>query len=316
MKKLTIILTVFSLMISIGLSGQNLNDAGKAYNKAISLAQENKTFEAIKSYQKCADICAELGEVGEGLKVKAETQIYNLYISMGLDSYKAKAYDSAISTFDDAAVYARLINDPESTKKLNNYYAAAYYGKGNAFLKKTKYNDAIAAFNKAAEYNPGLPNAYYGLAICYSKLEDTGNLEESVKMVKEMTSDEEMINKVNDVAASYYLKMSGKAITAENFNEARMMAEMSIGYQREDPAAFYYLALSNNNLGFFADAQKAATIGVSMDQEDKSNLYFELGRAYEGNDDKENACKAYANVTSGPNMQAANYQRTQVLQCE
>lgn len=316
MKKLTIILTAFFLMTGTGLSAQNLNDAGKAYNKAIALAQENKTLEAIASYQKCADICAELGDVGEGLKIKAETQIYNLYLTMGVESYKAKAYDSAIASFTDAGRYAELINDPESTDKLNKYFAAAYTGKGNTLLKKTKYNDAIAAFNKAAEYHPSLPNAYYGLAICYSKLEDTGNLEESVNKVKEVTNDEDMIGKVNSIAATYYLKMSGKAIEAQNFNEARMMAELSIGYEREDPTAFYYLALSNNNLGFFGDAQKAATIGISMDQEDKSNMYFELGRAYEGNGDKENACSAYANVTSGPNMQAANYQRTQVLKCE
>ena len=65
MKKLTIVLTVFFLVFTMGLSAQDLNDAGKAYNQGIELTKENKTMEAIEKYQKCADIASELGDVGE-----------------------------------------------------------------------------------------------------------------------------------------------------------------------------------------------------------------------------------------------------------
>ena len=99
MKKLTIVLTGLVMMFALGLNAQDLNDAGKAYNKGIELAKDNKTMEAIKSYQKCADISAELGDVGEGLKNKAESQISSLYMKLGIDAYKAKDQDTAIALF-------------------------------------------------------------------------------------------------------------------------------------------------------------------------------------------------------------------------
>ena len=96
MKKITIVLSIVLMTFATGLLAQNLNSAGKAYNKGIELAGEGKTMEAIESYNKCAEICAELGEVGEGLKIKAETQVTNLYMNMGVEQLKAKKYDSAV----------------------------------------------------------------------------------------------------------------------------------------------------------------------------------------------------------------------------
>src|SRR5210317_1117052 len=111
MKKLTIVLSIVMMTIATGLMAQNLNSAGKAYNKGIELAGEGKTMEAIESYNKCADICAELGDVGEGLKVKAETQITSLYMNLGIEKLKAKNYDSAIIILDETKVYADKVGD-------------------------------------------------------------------------------------------------------------------------------------------------------------------------------------------------------------
>ena len=315
MKKLSIILTVFFVTITMGLTAQNLNSAGKAYNKGIELAQEGNTQGAIESYQKCADICSELGEVGEGLKVKAETQICNIYIKMGVEKFKVKNYDSAIILFTESDKYAQLIDDPSTTAKLNSYFAASYTGSGNALYKTKKYKKAVENYNKAIEYNPEYPKAWYGLVLGYSKLDESGMLEESVKKVEEYSSDEQLKTKAKLAAGKYFLKVCGDAIQEENYSIATMMADRSIQYNNEDPTAFYYLALASNAQANWVNAQKAAMKALTFEQEDQSNYYFELGRAYEGQGDTEKACEAYSNVTEGPNTEAANYQRHQVLHC-
>ncbi|MCK4570061.1 MAG: tetratricopeptide repeat protein [Bacteroidales bacterium] len=315
MKKLTIILTVLFVTISMGLTAQNLNSAGKAYNKGIELNKEGNTLEAIGSYQKCADICAKLGEIGEGLKINAETQICKLYMNMGTDIFKAKDYDSAIGCFTQSAKYAELINDASTTAKINNYFAVAYTGKGNTFFKTKKYKDAIENYKQAVEYNPEYTKAYYGLVLSYSKTDDSGMLEESVKKIFELSNDEQLLTKTKTIAAKYYLKMSGNAIRTENYNVASMMATKSIQYNDTETTAFYYLALARNSQENWEMAKKSALKGITFDQEDKSNLYFELGRAYEGLGDTEKACEAYSNVTGGPNKEGALYQRGQVLHC-
>ncbi|MDT8393159.1 MAG: tetratricopeptide repeat protein [Bacteroidales bacterium] len=315
MKNLTIILTAFFLVISLGLSSQDLNKAGKAYNEGINLTKENKTMEAIASYKECAEICAELGEVGEGLKTKAETQISSLYLKQGLDAYKSKDYDTAVSYFSLSAEYAKKINNTKSAAKANSYIAATYTAKGNNLIKEGKYEDAIESFNKALGYNPKYHKAYFGMAISYNKLDNTQMMEEAVKKVIEYGGDDEDVEKAKTIAANHYLNLSGICIQKESYNEAVMMSKKSIEYNYMEGTAYYYQALASNNLGNFDQAISAAETGMKAEQDDKSNLYFELGRAYEGKGEIEKACDAYKSVNSGPNVDAANYQRTTVLSC-
>ena len=315
MKKLTIVLTAFFLMFTMGLSAQDLNDAGKAYNKGIGFTKENKTMEAIEAYQKSASIAGELGDVGEGLKLKAETQVSSLYMKLGIDAYKAKQYDTAVSLFLLSAEYANSIGKTESASKANNYIATSFTARGNGLYKEKNYEDALSSFMKALEYNPKFLKAYYGMAICYNKTENTEGLEKAVNIVIELGGEDKNVEKAKNLAANHFLNLSGKAIQKESFREASMMAKKCLEYNYLETTAYYYQALSNNNLENWDEAISAAELGVKAEKEDKSNLYFELGRAYEGKGDATKACDAYKGVTSGPNVDAANYQRATVLSC-
>jgi len=315
MKKLTIVLTAFFLVISMGLSAQDLNDAGKSYNKGLELTKENKPMEAIEEYRECAEIAGELGDVGEGLKTKAETQISSLYMKLGIDAYKAKGYDTAISLFLLSAEYSIAIGKPEVTAKADNYIATTYVAKGNGLYKEKKYEDAITSFTKALEYNPEFFKAYYGQAICYNKTEQTEELEAAIKKVIEFGGEDKTVEKAKRLGGTYFLNLSGTAIQKESYREAAMMAKKSIEYNYLNPTAYYYQALSCNNFESWDEAIKAAEFGLKTEQEDKSNMYFELGRAYEGKGELEKACKAYADVSGGPNVEAAKYQRNTVLKC-
>ena len=303
------------MTFATGLLAQNLNSAGKAYNKGIELAAEGKTMEAIESYQKCAEICAELGEVGEGLKIKAETQVTNLYMNMGVEKLKAKKYDSAVFLLTETKVYADKLDDPATTDKLNNYFAAAYTGKGIELYKTKKYKKAADEYNKALEFNPEYGSAHYYLVLTYSKLDDSGMLEESVNNVMKYSTKEDQKTKANLAAGSYYLKSAHNAVKDEEYKIATAMAEKSLMYNPDNAQTFYLLALAYNEQENWANAVKAAEKSVSYEGEDKSSYYFELGRAYEGMEDKEKACEAYGKVTKGPNKDAAEYQRVNVLRC-
>lgn len=316
MKKLTILITAFIISLSAGLTAQDLNDAGEAYNDAIALTKENKTMEAIQSFQESADICSELGEVGEGLKIKAETQIASLYMKLGIDAYKAKEFDTAISLFGSSQQYAYNVGKADLADKAAGYIATTYAALGNGLYKEKSYEQALTKFDKAIEYKPEYFKAYYGKAICYNKLDNTEGLEEAVNKVIEYGGDDKTVEKAKTLAANYFLNLSGKALQKESYREAAMMAKKCIEYNYLEATAYYYQALSNNSLGNWDEAISAAETGMKAEKGDKSNLYFELGRAFEGKGNVEKACEAYGNVTGGPNMDAANYQRKTVLNCQ
>ena len=315
MKKLTIVLSILLITVSQSLTAQDLNDAGKAYNKGISLTKENNQIEAIESYQECAEICEKLGEVGEGLMLKAEKQISSLYMKLGIDAFKVKDYDTAVSYFALSSSYAEKTRNADNIKKARNYTATSYTAKGNALYKEKKYEDAIGFFHTALEFNSEYLKAYYGLALCYNKTGNTVGLEESVNKVIELGGEDKNVKKAKTLAANYFLKLSGEALQAESFNEAAMMAKKTIEYNYMESTAYYYQALANNNLENWDEAIAAVQTGMKAEQEDKSNLFFELGRAYEGKGDITKACESYGKVSSGPNVDAANYQRTTVLHC-
>ena len=315
MKKLSITIIVLFIAFTSALIAQDLNDAGMAYNEGAEMSKEGNMLEALASFKECASICEELGEEGVEWKQKAETQICNLYIKMGLDIYKAKKYDSAIVCFTESAKYADLIDNAETSAKVSNYLAAAYTGKGNSLLSKKKYEEAIVEYNKAIEHKASYTKAYYGLVLGYSKTGDASKMEESIAGVLTLTTDEKLITKTKTAASKYYLKATASALKDEDYQLASEMSNKCIEYNDTDPNAYYYLALSSNNIENYDAAQQAALHGLSIDQEDKSNLYFELARAYEAKGETEQACSTYEKVKTGPNTQAAIYQRTQVLKC-
>jgi tetratricopeptide (TPR) repeat protein len=303
------------MTITTGLMAQNLKVAEKAYNNGKQFKTEGKLLDAIESFQKCSNICDELGEVGEGLKLYADTKICNIYMNMAVEKINAKNYDTALILLSEAERFAKLIDQSTTTDKLNTYFAITYTAQGKALYKKTKFAKAVESYNKALEYNDKYPNAYYGLILGYKKLDDSGMLEESLTKLKECTSDEKLLTKGNLAAAGYFLKVAVKAIQEENYKVASMMAHRSISYNQQDPTAFYYLAVASNATENWGNAQKSALKAISFEEEDQANYYFELGRAYEGLGDTEKACEAYASVLDGPNKQAATYQRVTVLKC-
>jgi tetratricopeptide (TPR) repeat protein len=315
MKKMTIVFVAFLIILGGSIGAQDLNSAGQAYNDGIALIQENKHYEAIEAFNKCASICRELGEVGEGLMNKALTQITSQYMKLGIDAFQAKDYDTAVSLFLLSAENAISSGNPESAKKADDYIATTYTAIGNNLYKEKKYNDAIGNFLKALDYNPVFLKAHYGLVISYSKTDNTDEMETAIQKVITIGGDEKTVERAKNVAANYYLNLSAEAIKKESYREASMMARKSIEYNYLEPTAYYYQALSNNYLENWDEAIKAAQTGMKPEQDDKSNLYFELGRAYQGKGDQEKACEAYSKVSGGPNLDAANYQRNTVLKC-
>lgn len=307
MKKIILILTLALFSMSSALLAQSLNSAGKAFDKGNELVAEGNVSEAIESYQKCAYMSAELGELGECIKVKSELKICKLYMDAGIEKFNEKNYDVALEKFDSASEYAKLIQDDAIISKLTNYKAASYTGKANLLFKSTKYKKAVEMYLQALEYNHEYSNAYYGLVLSYSKLDEGVKLEEAEEMVQQYSSDDKLKNKARIAAGKFYLNKTHKAIQKEEYNIASMMAIKSMKYSNQDPLTHYYRALASNEREDWPTAEKSALKAISLGGEDVSDYYFELGRAYEGSGKIEKACEAYSKVTSGQNKTKGGY---------
>lgn len=106
------------------------------YKIAYKMYKDNKIEEAIEAFKKTAEIAGKYQD--NEIKEKAEKYIPKLYLTLGINKYKAKDFNGAISSFNDATT-------------ANPLYATAYYYKGLAYSKMKDDVQALALCEKAIE---------------------------------------------------------------------------------------------------------------------------------------------------------------------
>ncbi len=112
------------------------------------------------------DWCSEYGNKQEyDRQIKACTQQIN-----GVDKVKdiSISYYNRGNAYLAKGKYDQAIADYNKTAKLNPTYYMCYDNRGNAYTRKKQYDQAIADYKKAIKLNPKYGSPYYNLACLYS----------------------------------------------------------------------------------------------------------------------------------------------------
>jgi tetratricopeptide (TPR) repeat protein len=296
---------------------QDLTAAAEAFNQGLQFSRDANHAEALKSYKKTIEICTQLGDEGMELQLKAEQQLPATYFNIAKGLFDAKNYTEAIPNFEESAKYADMQGEAKTADASRTYLAGIYTSMGNSDLKAEAFDKAIANFNKALSYKPEYYKAYYGMGLVYKKQNDLPKMKESLDKVIAMGGqDAKTIENAKDAAASAYLNAGAKALQGNGFAKAVENLNASLEYDAANGKAFYYLALAYNGLSKWDDAITAANKAIELTADDKSDIYFELGKSNEKKGDNAAACAAYKLVTAGNNVEPAKYQVEQVLKCK
>jgi len=148
-------------------------DTGMYYNAGLAAVNSGKNEDAIKYFQKCADM--------KYLGVTPYFQISEAYLAMG-DTVKAESILTGLeSKFPgDKNVKLNLIDlfiksgkNDEALRLLGEAKAAdptnfsLYFAEGIIFLNQLKYDEAIASLEKSVELNPEFFDTQYGVGAAY-----------------------------------------------------------------------------------------------------------------------------------------------------
>lgn len=317
MYKLKGLLTVLFFSFSIFAFSQTLNDAGRAFNNGINLNNGGDIDVAIQSYSNCVDICSSLGAEGDELKAQAQSQLISLHYKEGISFYKGKKFAEAINKFKISAKIAEETGDNKAVKKANNIIPKVYCDEGMTLLKKKKFAEANASFNKSIKLLPSHTKAYYGNVLVSKYQKNSENIVLAIdKIINLGKNGDKYVNKSRSVTKKYFLATGTEALKKMNYTDALKYLSLSMDYGTANADTYYYLALTNNGLKKWDDAVTTANKAIELKKEDKSDIYFVLGKALEGKADNAAACDAYKNVTAGPNVKAAKYQIKHVLKCK
>ena len=316
MNKIKLILSIAFLSLSSFLFSQTMNEAGEAFNKGIEATKANDYVAAIKAYTECINICIKLGEEGKDMKMKAESQIPDAYFKIGIASYQTQKFDEAVINFQKSSEFAIKLNDKENSDKALNYIARVYTTKGSAQYKDEDYNNAIMSFDKALQADGAYFKAYYSKGLVYNKQDKAEEFRAAMDKVIELgPADDKTVEAAKSTVFKSFRADAGKALQAGSFNKSMEYIEIALNYGEGDAQILYFATIANNGLSNWQKAIDFGKRAVELETKDKSKVYFELGKAYEGIDNKSEACSAYKKVTSGPNVAAAQYKVKNELKC-
>lgn len=159
-------------------------------NLLTALAKDNKDIEVKKElayqYHKKNDYLTAIKYYDEVLK--AEPSNYDVKANKALALHAIKHYDEAIKLYED--LLAQKTND-----RLAQNYVSALISKGDYFLTKDRYNDAIKLFEKAVSYDSNQSYPYYGMAQAYECLKNNDSAQMSYEKALEIDPENEMYKK-------------------------------------------------------------------------------------------------------------------------
>jgi tetratricopeptide (TPR) repeat protein len=216
-------------------------DTGMYYNAGLAAINAKKYDEALKYFQKCADMKY------QGLIT--HIQIYECYMGKG-DTTKAEAYlldlpnkfpgDNNVTLqlidfylksnrFDEALKYIKIAKDAEPT----NY--SLYFASGIMFLNQNKNDEAIAELTKSVELKPDLFDNQYGLGIAYiNKAADMFVKANEIMDVNKYSAAIDEANAVYAKALPYMEKAN--ELKPDDIDALRRLQELYYRLKQKDPS--------------------------------------------------------------------------------
>lgn len=307
------------IMLSAGLYAQSIDEVGAKYNEGNEAMKAKDYAKAVTAYEAAIKLASNVGSEADELKASSEKQLENAYYRNGITLYKSKKYDASVAQFTMSKELAKKSGDTEMEDKLTVITAKVLSSKGMSQIKSKDLNGAMASFDEAHAVKPTCVISYYGKGIVWKEKGDLGQMMVSMDKAIELGATEpkmdKYVAKAKTAASKALVSEATVELTREHGKIAADYINDSFKYKSGNADTYYYLTIAYNKSKNFANAAKAANTALGMKEGDKSDIYFELGQALQGSGDTGGACDAYKKVGSGPNVDAAKYQMTQVLSC-
>lgn len=310
MKKLFV--SAFALLAAASLSAQDLT---AVYNEAAAAYGAKDFAAAAAKFEQVIDEGIDNPDAGS-MVATAKTTLPKCYFMLGGAAMKAKDYDAALTNFGKSAELAELYGDMTQLSKANGWVAKVYQVQGGDAFNSKDYATAAAVFQKGYDADPDNTAMALNLAMSYCELfMASGDMSEYEKgmTIYEAVAAKTHPKYADDAAKAkemiklYTNNMVAKLQAANDFDAIINAADAMLEKNPESALA------QNVRLQAYAgkkDYAKVIELGeaaaaAQADEEDKSQMYYLLGAAYNAKEMKPQAIAAFKQVTAGPNAENA-----------
>ena len=321
-KRLAIVLVI---LLSAGVSlfaQEDLNAAGAIYNEGNEALKAKNYPVAISKYQDALNVCSIIGMDADDLKFTIEKQLPGTQYSYGIDLIKQKKAGEGLKVLKEALAAAKFVNDQKVIDNSNKYISRILGSIGYGNTKKGNYDVALTKLDEALTYTPESGKIFLYKGLTYKEMGDEEKMKES--LLNAITygraeNDEKTAMNSIKTGRGYYLALVQNSIEKKNFNQAIVDADKALLFDDHLGLAYYFKAVSFNNLKQYDKAVEAATLASEFSdsaQETQAGIHLELGKAFEGSGDAASACTEYSQATFGGFQAEAEYKMKEVLKCQ
>ncbi|HJI20356.1 MAG: tetratricopeptide repeat protein [Alistipes sp.] len=302
------ILTAAALFAVCSLFAQQ--SVTEVYNNAAKAYGEKEFAAAAEGFLKVIDE----GSVSDDpdaaqLVVNAKKNVPICYYMMGGMALKRQQYDQSLQNFTKSAEYAELYGDVNAQNKANEWVARIYQIEGGEAFNNKDYAAAAEVFAKGYAANPKNTEMAIWLATCYCELGEYDKGMRIFESVAAMTHPKyaDDVQKAKELMALYTNNEVARLQAAGDYDGIIAMADRLLAENAESALAqkirlqAYFGKKDYAKVIDLADAAAAA----QTDEEDRSDIYFTLGAAYNAREMKPQAIAALRKVVAGPNVNAA-----------
>lgn len=320
--KVKAVIFIFSLCMPLFLGAQSLYEMNELFNEGAKLYSEENYEGAIKAFEGCIDMGYSVeGEEAEDLRMKAESYIPGLYYKVAVKDLKSGEYEVAIESLKKTVEVANAYGDESTANNASDQLPAVYYTLGNRYLKDNNNEEALKYYNLALEEDPNYAKVYLAMSLLYKSTDDIENLKNSIDKCIEASNasnDRRTEDKARKLGRDYFLKLGLDESQNGDLDVAINHINVSIGFEEEQPQAYYLLASLYNKKGDYDAAIDIVNKGLQFEDQDnekRARLYYEMAKAYQSKEDTEAACEFYKKAAYGAYTEQANYQVEHILKC-
>lgn len=326
------LLSLFVLGISSDLLAQDRRSVVKTYNEGIELKQAGEFEQAISTFQQTMNNAEALGEEGQDLVERTRDQLVDTYYQEAVTLYKElqknqsiQNFDNTISAFEEARDIAEEYENSQVQQKISQIIPQLHYSKGVYAYKSGENEVSLEALEQAVDLNSDYANAYYQIALVkkntdgYEQSEVISSFEEALEVGKK-TNNSSVVTESQEQLGGIYLTRGHNLVNEqEQFEEGIQAYQQAREYIPESAQVYFRLAEAHNKMEEWDQALEYAKKGLDLEtggSTDQAKYYFEIGTAYQGLGQKEEACDAFTNAAYGSFKSPAEHAMEYDLECE
>jgi len=296
-------------------SSQTLQEVVDARNRGANLMGEGKFDEAIAEFEKSIEIAEAVGEEAEYIQLEVESALPNLYLRKAADVPRDNPA-AILEALQKAIEVAEKFGDVRTKENAERQLIQPMFAVAMASYQAENYDDALVQLDAVIAQNPNHAGAHFVKGVIYENNRDVENMDENFRLAiakgREF-GDARSAQSAQQRWRNFHYNAGVQMQRAQRWDDAILAFTTALEADENHFESLLGLAIAQNAKRNWDDAIAAALRAIEIRED--SSLFWELGVAYQGKNDRVKACESLRKVTDGPRLENAKHQIEHVLRC-